>query len=211
MHPNETTETQHEGGSVEAEYEAISDRFRATERRIRRLRLHCRILTFGMLSAIALAGAAWIRPAAEHLGSGGSDTVEAQRIVLLGPNGIPRGEWSVDDDGNASLKLLDIEQRERLSFSVRGEGYPGLSLSNAEGERRVALGLLPDETTSLVFADGSGVPRAVMGLVRGDAANLLLADADGVSRIGFGLDGQGFGSVLLPDSMSGQEQEQDQD
>nr|NIT88350.1 hypothetical protein [Gemmatimonadota bacterium]NIV62535.1 hypothetical protein [Gemmatimonadota bacterium] len=61
----------------------------------------------------------------------------------------------MDDDGGASLKLLDIEQRERLSFSVRGEGYPGLSLSSAEGERRVALGLLPDGTTSLVFADGS--------------------------------------------------------
>ncbi len=202
MKAKETKDKAQESGRVEGEYEAILERFRDADRHIRELRLHNRILGFGILGAVALAGAAWMKPAPDQLDS---ETVEAKRIVLLGPNGVPRGEWSVDDDGGASLKLLDIEQRERLSFSVRGEGYPGLSLSSAEGERRVALGLLPDGTTSLVFADGSGVPRAVMGLVRGDAANLLLADADGVSRIGFGLDGEGLGSVLLPDRFPGQD------
>lgn len=190
-----------DGPADEADpFAAIRDRFRAAERHIRRLQMRSRVLTVGMLGAFALAGAGWITPPAWASGAGESDTLEARRIVLVGPNGLPRGEWSVDQDGNASLTILDLQQRERLSFSVRGEGYPGLSLSNEAGERRVALGLLPDETTSLVFADGSGVPRAVLGLLRGDAANILLADADGVSRIGFGLDSQGLGSVLLPES-----------
>lgn len=201
MEQNDTRGSHTEQGKFDGDAsEVIRDRFRAAERHIRRLRTQSRLLAIGTAAAVAIAGAAWMAPKNDSAPTDGKQTVEAHRIVLLGPDGVPRGKWSVDDDGNARLDLLDLEQRERLSFSVRGEGDPGLALSNAEGERRVALGLLPDQTTSLVFADGAGVPRAVLGLVRGDAANLLLADADGVSRIGFGLDGQGFGSVILPDS-----------
>ena len=195
------------GGEDGDPFEAIRDRFRSAERRIRQLQMRNRALTVGMVSAVALAGADWIPGASALLPApawadepGPAESIEAQRLVLLGPDGLPRGQWSVDESGNASLDMFDLEQRERLSISVRGEGYPGLSLSNEAGERRVALGLLPDETTTLVFADGAGIPRAVIGLLRGEAANLLLADAEGVSRIGFGLDSEGLGSVLLPEN-----------
>ncbi|HSH74678.1 MAG TPA: hypothetical protein VLA09_03150 [Longimicrobiales bacterium] len=206
MSKNETMDIHAESGSVEDDhFEATSGRFRAIEREVRKLRLQCRMLSIGMVGAIALAGISWIVAAAQLFDSGAAEVLEARRIVLQGPDGDPRGEWSVDEEGNASLSMLDRQARERISVSVLGEGYPGLALSNAAGERRVALGLLPDETTSLVFADGSGVPRAVLGLVRGDAASLLLADAEGVSRIGFGLNGEGFGSVILPDGSPGTE------
>jgi hypothetical protein len=166
---------------------------------IRRLRARARIVGLALLGTLATLGGAiaWMATLEENADSGG--VVEAQRIVLAGADGRPRGEWSIDEDGHASLSMYDRQQRERVVLSVRREGDPGLSLLNSEGERRVALGLLPDETTSLVFADGAGVPRAVLGLLRGDDANMLLADAQGVSRIGFGLDGRGLGSVLLPD------------
>ena len=174
-------------------------RFAAMEQEIRRLQARSRMLGTGLSVALMVAAASWlIRPLFGD--SGPRDgIIEAQGVVLVAPDGTPRGEWSVDDAGNAQLQMFDRQERERLSLSVRSEGYPGLSLSNEAGERRVALGLLPDETTTLVFADGQGVPRAVLGLVRGEAANLLLADAEGVSRIGFGLDSGGMGSVLLPD------------
>lgn len=195
-------ETEAEDGSDLSD-ETIMERFRAAERHLRRLRVQTQLLSVGIVCAIAVAATAWITGGVRSRAATQPGTVEAQRIVLLGADGVPRGEWSVDAEGNAGLHLLDVQQRERLSLSVRSEGQPGLALSNAAGERRVALGLLPDETTSIVFADGSGVPRAVLGLVRGDAASLLLADAEGVSRIGFGLDGEGLGSVVLPDAVAG--------
>lgn len=173
-------------------------RFGAMEQEIRRLQARSRFLGTGMAMAIMVAAASWLVKPLFGNTSPENTILEARGVVLVGPDGTPRGEWTVDDAGNASFGMFDRQERERLSISVRSEGYPGLSLSNEAGERRVALGLLPDETTTLVFADGQGVPRAVLGLVRGDAANLLLADSEGVSRIGFGLDSGGVGSVILP-------------
>ena len=183
-------------------------RFGAMESEIRRLRARNGMLGFGLVAALAVALGAWIVPGAMSGSDGPADVLEARSLVLVGADGSARGEWSVDADGNASFKMFDLQQRERLSLSVRKEGHPGLALANAAGERRVAMGLLPDETTTLVFADGAGVPRAVLGLVRGDAANFLLADADGVSRIGFGLNGRGIGSVILPDEDTSTDEEE---
>jgi len=196
-----------ESGDTAEEFERkIRARFFALESEVRRLDKRANAMKAGLVLALMIAAASWVVPGllgSDLLGFGGGaepeSVVEARRIVLLGEDGQPRGEWSVDEEGNASLVMLDLQQRERMALSVRAQGDPGLSLSNGAGQRRVALGLLADETTSLVFADAAGVPRAVLGLVRGDAANLLLADAQGVSRIGFGLDGQGVGSVILPD------------
>jgi hypothetical protein len=184
-------------------------RFGAMEAEIRRLRARNGTLGLGLVVAIAVAAGSWIVPSLNAGPQGTDEIIETRGLVLVGPDGQPRGEWSVDADGNASFKMLDPQQRERLSFSVRSEGHPGLALSNEAGERRVAMGLLPDQTTTLVFADGAGVPRAVLGLVRGDAANFLLADADGVSRIGFGLDGRGIGSVILPGNDTSTDDEED--
>jgi hypothetical protein len=176
-------------------------RVNALEKELKGVRSQGRILGLGLLASLTAAVFAILT----GLDVAGGDVVEARQLVLLGPDGQPRGEWVVGPEGNATLSMLDREQRQRLTLTVRGEGYPGLSLSNTAGERRVALGLLPDETSSLVFADGEGIPRTVLGLVRGDAASLVLADADGISRIGFGLDGQGIGSVILPDEEIGED------
>lgn len=186
-------------GGMRAEIEhRLMARVNSLERDLRGVRSRSRLFALGLLGSLILAllallGGGLLPSAAS------SDVLEFRRIVLLGPDGQPRGEWGVDAQGNSTLSMFDQQRRPRLTFTVRTGGDPGLSLSNTAGQRRVALGLLPDETGSLVFADGSGVPRTVLGLVRGDAASLVLADAGGVSRIGFGLDGQGIGSVMLPD------------
>ncbi len=170
-------------------------RVNALENELKSVRAQGRLLGLGLLAALAAAVFAILN----GVQSGNSDIVEARQLVLLGPDGQPRGEWSVDPQGNSTFSMLDREQRPRMTLTVRSEGYPGLSLANVAGERRVALGLLPDETASLVFADGAGVARNVLGLVRGDAASLVLADANGAMGVGFGLDGRGVGSVILPD------------
>jgi len=178
----------------------LMTRLLVMDREIRALRGRSRILGVGIVVALAAAVIPVLQPGlVSSLNSRGNDVLETRGIVLVDREGATRGEWSVDEAGNASLAMFDRQRGQRLTLTVRSEGFPGLSLSNAAGERRVALGLLPDETTSLVFADGAGVPRTVLGLVRGDAASLVLADAQGVSRIGLGLNGQGLGSVILPD------------
>lgn len=187
-----------DGGMREEMEHRLLARVNTLERDLRKVRGRSRLYAIGLLGSLVLALLALLGggslPSAARTG-----VLEAQRIVLLGPDGQPRGEWGVDEEGNTTLSMMDLQRRPRLTLTVRNAGYPGLSLSNTAGERRVALGLLPDETSSLVFADGAGVPRTVLGLVRGEAASLVLADAGGVSRIGFGLDGQGIGSVMLPD------------
>ena len=197
-----------DGGMRQEMEERLHARIRAVERQARGLRTRVRWLGLALLGAVALAAFALVNPGfldGTRLGGSEPTVVEATRIVLVNENGIPRGEWFVDEEGNGRLAMLDQQQRERLLLTVRGAGYPGISLSNAAGQRRVALGLLPDETTSLVFADGAGVPRAVLGLTRGESANLVLADREGVSRIGLGLDGDGMGSVLLPEPEGSEE------
>jgi hypothetical protein len=208
--------THHSAGDAKEAGDAYADleqtmraRFGAMEAEVRRLRARNGSLGLGLVAALVVAAGSWIVPGMLAGDNGPADVLEARSLVLVDADGQPRGEWSVDLDGNASLKMFDPQQRERISFSVRDEGHPGMALSNAAGERRMAMGLLPDQTTTLVFADGAGVPRAVLGLVRGDAANFLLADADGVSRIGFGLDGRGIGSVILPQNDSSTDDEED--
>lgn len=192
---SEQESTPGDGGMMEEMGHRTMARVNALEKELKSVRAQGRLLGLGLLASLAAAVFAILN----GLQTSDPAVVEARQIVLLGPDGQPRGEWAVDPEGNSTLSMLDREQRQRLTLTVRGEGYPGLSLSNTAGQRRVALGLLPDETASLVFADGGGVARNVLGLVRGDAASLVLADGNGAMGIGFGLDGQGIGSVILPD------------
>jgi hypothetical protein len=193
---NEQEPTQGDGGMRDEMQQRLLARVNSLEKELKGARTQGRILGVGLMASLAAAVFAILTSMDV---AGGADVIEARQIVLLGPDGQPRGEWAVDPEGNSTLSMLDREQRQRLTLTVRGEGYPGLSLSNTAGQRRVALGLLPDETASLVFADGGGVARNVLGLVRGDAASLVLADGNGAMGIGFGLDGRGVGSVILPD------------
>lgn len=175
-------------------------RLRKVEEESRALRGRSRLLGLGLLTALALLAVMIVRPElASVIRDDVADVIEARRVVLVDPAGSPRGEWAIDESGNARLSMLDRERRPRLTLTVLQGGYPGLSLANAAGQRKVALGLLPDETTSLVFADHAGIPRAVLGLTTGEAASLVFADADGVSRMGMGLDGSGVGTVMFPD------------
>lgn len=199
---NEQDTTQGDGGMRDEMQQRLLARVNTLEKELKGARTQGRILGLGLLASLAAAVFAILTSVDV---AGGGDVIEARQIVLLGPDGQPRGEWAVDPEGNSTLSMLDREQRQRLTLTVRGEGYPGLSLSNTAGQRRVALGLLPDETASLVFADGGGIARNVLGLVRGDAASLVLADGNGAMGIGFGLDGRGVGSVILPDEELGDE------
>jgi hypothetical protein len=186
------------------EEERLRQRLVALERQADRLRFRERVFGLGIFVALVLAAISAFTP--HLLAVGGEDvnlgTVTAERLVLEDANGLPRGSWSVDEEGNARLTIQDRQGRTRMSLSVLGNGSPGLSLANANGRNRVGLALLPDESTNLAFADGAGVPRTILGLSRADAAFLLFADANGEHRVSIGLDGTGEASIVLPESTS---------
>lgn len=194
-----------EGVANEPTMQEIEARFRSRmnvlDKETRKLRSRVRLMGLALLAALGILAAILIRPELVSTNGQGrvAGEIRTRSLVIVDVDGRSRGQWTVDEEGNARLGMLDEQGRQRLSMSVLEGGFPGMSLINARGQRRAAFGLLPDETTSLVFADAAGVPRAVLGLTRGEAANLVFADAGGVSRIGLSLNGNGTGSALLPD------------
>ena len=178
--------------------ERMIARMASMEREARRLRGRIRLTVVALLATVALVGVLVYRPGLLRAPGLGMAEVRTASLVLVDGSGRNRGQWSVDEEGNARLTLLDAEGRTRLRLSVLEDGSPGMSLISEEGNTRAAFGLLPDQTTTLVFADAAGVARAVLGLTGDQAANLVFADGQGVSRVGLGVDAMGMGSALLP-------------
>ncbi len=111
----------------EIEEERFRHRLLALERESERLRSRARLMGIGLVVALVLGAVG----ALSHgiLGGGGDgmtvDVLTAQRVVLTDAQGVARGEWRVDEEGNARLGLLDRQGRTRLSFSVLSGGSPG--------------------------------------------------------------------------------------
>lgn len=181
--------------------ERIRQRLLAVEREAAWLRSRVRLLGIGLLLTLGLGAAGAFSQGIPGLGGRNRTlaTLTAQRIILTDASGTARGEWRVDEEGNARLGILDRQGRPRLSLSVLSGGSPGMTLINQNGQRRAGLALLPDESTNLTFADGAGIPRAVLGLTSGDAAQLVFQDAAGRPLVALGLDEAGFGTVILPE------------
>ncbi|MEJ2205399.1 MAG: hypothetical protein P8170_14975 [Gemmatimonadota bacterium] len=201
-----TDETEGTGAAAEAVVmreleERILSRLSRVEHEARLLRARTRFYGVALTVTMAMLAVVAVYPGLLSTGSAGNEggVLQVSALELVGEDGQPRGRWAVDEDGSVRLSLLDRQARTRLGLTVLGGGHPGLSLVNSEGKRRAVLGLLQDETTTLVFADRDGIPRAVLGLTQGNAASLVFAGADGVSRMGLGLDGEGNGSVVLPE------------
>lgn len=175
--------------------ERLRDRMVVVEQGTKQLQKVVRILGVGILLAFGLIITLSLWPS---VGGEDGEPLRIQHLVLEDADGVARGEWRVDEEGNSRFVLLDRDGRPRLSLSVLSGGFPGMSLIDTSGKRRAALGLLPDETTNLVFADEEGIARAVLGMGRADATHLVFADANGVSQVALGVDGQGIGTIMLP-------------
>lgn len=174
-------------------------RFAVMEDQLRTLRSRFRLLGFGLLVAIAACIILAVKPELLGLGDGthAVGMVRTQHLVLEDRNGVVRGEWEVDGDGNARLSFLDREGRPRLSLSVLNGGWPGLSLIDSWGTRRAVLGILPDETTNLVLGDEAGKARAVLAYDRTLGAQLVFADRNEITRAALGVDASGQGMMML--------------
>ena len=197
----ETNGSPEMGKIKDLEEDRLRQRMVLLERQSERLNARDRVFGVGLLVALVLSAIAIFNP--QLLTANGGEVelraVSAERFLLRDPDGVIRGRWGVDEEGNSRFTVLDRQGRTRLSLSVLSGGSPGMSFSNANGQTRAALALLPDESTSLVFADAAGIPRTILGLSRADAAHILFADAGGESQISIGLDESGEASILLPE------------
>ena len=199
-----------DSGRMREVEEQIRQRLLAMERENASLRSRVRILGFGLLLAFVLGAVGAFGGGIPWLGERASsvDVLTAKRIVLTDASGNARGEWRVDEEGDARLGLLDRQGRIRFSLAVLSGGSPGLSLIDPDGQRRAGLALLPDESSTLTFADGDGNPRVILGTTLGEAAQLVVADAAGYMRLALGLDEDGRGNVILPtDSIADAEEQ----
>lgn len=154
-----------------------------------------------VLGLAAIAGAAAVVYATINSSLPGvpARSVLAREMVLVGPDGGVRGQWSVDDQGAARVMLADTGGIERLKLTVRANGEQGVSLSDASGRARVVVALLPDENATFAIADRAGQTRTVLGLSPDESSTLVFADRNGATRAALGIDATGRVSVLLPD------------
>ena len=187
------------GGDAQADLDfltALETRVRDLEDERQRLAGRSRMLSLGLLLALAGLGAVGYQT---FMGTdGGSDVVDASAIQLRGPDGLIRAELRATDEGAVRFALSDRAGTQRLRFSVQPDGSPGVALQDAAGNNRVVLALLADETGTLVFADKQGATRAVFGLSPDEQANLIFSDPAGTPSVALGVDGAGRSSVMLP-------------
>lgn len=178
----------------------IKQGYRSLENEAGRLKARVRILTLGLILALAVNVVTIFFPGITGLPGRlhPPGTLRVQHLILQDASGKSRGDWHVDEEGNSRLTLLDRQANPRMSLSVLSGGSPGMSLIDATGDRRVALAFLPDETAYLVFADRAGVRRMVLGLNPAGATSLVFADANGNTQAALGLDPDGAGVLMIP-------------
>ncbi len=183
------------------EEDRLRQRLLSLEREADWLRSRVRLLSIGLLVTLVLGAIGAFSQGIPGIGKRdlALGTLTTERVSLVDAQGVVRGEWRVDEEGNSRMALMDRRERSRLSMSVLSGGSPGLSLINANGKSRAALGLAEDESTNLVLADGGGLPRVVLGLSTGDAAQLVFIDANQMPQIALGLDEMGLANVILPE------------
>ncbi len=153
-------------------------------------------------------------------------TVEAEKFVLLGPNGDQRGVMRVSDKGTAALYFVDADGKERAEFRVAADGRSSVGFYDNTGRRRVIVGegvgagdqsgigvfsadgaqiaslsSLNEGQVSLTLYDSkTGLARAGLALGPGGAPALVLFDQNGKDRAELHLDKNGNPGLALADA-----------
>jgi hypothetical protein len=152
-------------------------------------------------------------------------TVEAEKFVLLGPNGDQRGMIQVSDKGTAALYLNDESGKERAELKVAADGRASLGFYDDSGLKRVVVGegsaagspagigvfsadgnqvaglsSSPNGEVNLTLYDGkTGLARAGLGLAADGTPALALFDQNGKDRAELHLNKEGKPGLALAD------------
>lgn len=149
---------------------AVTERLDELERHNRRLWLGLITVALGV-SALFLAAAMLST----------TQTVTAQKFVLVDASGKVRAFLDVDKHGRPGFGLLDASGNQRAILSVGTDGEPGFGLYDASGKGGAFLSLVKD-SPNFSLSDASGNPRAVLALVKDGRPNFHFTDASGNLR-----------------------------
>ena len=149
-------------------------------------------------------------------------TIEAERFMLLDRNGKMRGGFGTFEDGETSLSLFDLNEKERAALVLDAAGNPTFRLGGKDGETLLDVSLNPSGAASLmlfarsgkggvsVAVDSHGTPavelrdsggdvRASLSLFKEGAPGLGLLDKAGRARITVLLFPDGSPQIALND------------
>jgi hypothetical protein len=129
-------------------------------------------------------------------------TVEAERFVLLGPNGDQRGVMRVSDKGTAALYFVDADGKERAEFRVAADGRSAVGFYDNAGRRRVIVGEgvgAADQSGIGVFSTDGAQIASLTSLPDGQVSLTLYDSKTGMARAGLGLGSDGAPALVLFD------------
>ena len=90
-------------------------------------------------------------------------TVRCERLVIMGPHGVPRIVASVSPAGDALLEWLDSGQVRRIAVAARADGSAGVLAADGRGRTRLALGTNAAGEAHVACVDPAGRPRVTIG------------------------------------------------
>jgi hypothetical protein len=131
-------------------------------------------------TALALAGATWLRsarhapPVTETAPAPMPATMEAPEFLLRDDQGAIRGRWNV-----TGFSLVDPSGRVRAGISASAGGAPNLTLFSKDGGVRAVVGLGAEDTPALTLHDHRSRVRARIAVGLDQVASITLFDDNG--------------------------------
>lgn len=104
--------------------------------------------------------------------------VEAERFVLLDPNGETRAVLVVTN-GGAGLYLYDNKGKLRTGLVGGMEDETGLSLYGSDGKESARLNVYADGRPSMTLLGKEAKPKATLTVLSDDSSHLFISDKDG--------------------------------
>jgi hypothetical protein len=129
----------------------------------------------------------------------GSDASEAPSLQLLDQEEKPRLTLGLDNAGDSTVSLLDVNHVERVALrQTRADST--VIVRDADNAVRAGVSVPADGSAAELYAsDNAGRPRAILGAAADGSVSLSFADAPGKERAAIGTDASGFPSVSFSD------------
>lgn len=147
----------------------------------------------------------------------GAGIVTAREFRVVGQDGAIRATLGTQEDGAASLRLLDKAGKPRAVVSLSASNNASMIFYDADAMIHAQFVAIQNGGSGLTLHDRAGKPRLVMTLPPNGSPNLAMNDKDGKSRVRMSMlpdssaslligdpDGKGaLGIVSLPDGKAG--------
>lgn len=166
---------------------------------IERLRTSTTLSRAGFL---VLLGLLWFRVGEGRTASTGK-VVEAEAFVLRGPDGVKRGEFSIDKEGRTVLSVMDSKGKPRIEF-ISGTVAAGMKVYDDAGNGRLDLRVENEANrgiTSLAMYDPGGSERLRLeSSIDGSAAISFFDQTNQKVRLFMGASKQGNPGIFARDA-----------